>query len=140
MKIDTLHYQDGYKAIVSTRWRCESPIRLDEDIITETYSILRDGTLIAEDGYPWDFASGAIDTTTIIRGSLAHDIICQAIAEGRLARKWQKVGDALLKHICRIDGMHGLRRWYVYRSVRAYQKRKKRILFDAHPVKTIPAD
>ena len=140
MKIDTLLYEDGYEAIVVRHWRCESPIRPEEDVITATYSILRDGTIIAEKNYPWDFATGAFDTLTIIRGSLAHDIICQAIAEGRLDKKWQKPADRLLKRICKLDGMARFRAWYVYRGVRAYQKRKRRILFDAHPVKSIPPD
>jgi len=141
LKIDALHYRDGYKAVVAKeQWRCESPIRPDEDIHGRFYSIMIDGTIIAEIGYAWDFATGAFNTDTIKRASLAHDIPCQAIAEGKLDPKWQPVADKLLKGICLRDGMWKVRAWWVYRAVRAYQKRKKRILFEAHPIKCIPAE
>jgi len=137
MKIDPLFYRDGYKAVVVEPWSCASDIRLEEDIVAPRYAILRDGTILVAHGYLYDFASGAVDTESIRRASLAHDVLCQAISEGRLDPKWQKDADKLLKRVCLLDGMARLRAWWVYRAVRAYQKRKKRIVFDAHPVKRV---
>jgi len=138
MKIDTLHYRDGYKVVVDRRWACESPIRVGYDVVTDFYSILKDGTLIAQRGYAFDFATKAFDTDTIKRASLAHDILCQAVREGGISRVWQPVADALLKTICLYDKMCRFRAWYVYKFVRGFQKKAMtKPLVEAHPVKSV---
>jgi len=80
--------------------------------------------IIAKAGYCWDGPTGARDTETFMRGSLFHDIVCQAIDEGLLLIKNQKRGDKIMDIINREDGMRPMKAWLAYRVVRGYQRRK----------------
>lgn len=138
--IDRLYYRDGYKAIVETRWSVQSRIRLKRDIITKYYSISKCGLITAEPRYAYDFATGAFDTESIRRASLAHDIVCQAIKEGLLDIKWISEGNRLLMVIGLEDEMWRVRAWWVYKTVSKYWDMKKNpedYLGDAHPIKMI---
>lgn len=56
------------------------------------------GELKALPHYAWDGPSGpTFDTKTNMRGSLFHDIQCQAISEGLLDKKYRKYADGLLR-------------------------------------------
>ena len=138
MIIETLYYSDGYKAVVRCDCQCLTDIKPPDDIEGRFYSISKDGMITAKENYAYDFATGAMDTDTIKRASLFHDIVCQAIAEGKLDPMYQVNGDRLLRDLCLHDGMSRFRAWYVYRAVRAYQKNKKRTIFDAHPIQSVP--
>jgi len=150
MRIDTLYYTDGWNAKVEVLWRCDSPIRPDEDIHGENYSIYIDGTIEARSDFLYDFASGAVDTDAMKVAALAHDIPCRAIRQGLLDPSWQPVADRLLQTVyLRVDvgdlgwfksSVRKIRAKWVFRAVREYQKRKPRILFESHPVKRIPAE
>ena len=112
-----IYYRRGFKAQVAVEFRIYTSICPLTDIVTDFYEIHTDGLIIIKVGYCWDFATGGFDTRTIIRGSVVHDVICQAIIDGLLDRKWKKEGDRLFRKLCREDGMHPIRVWYTYIAV-----------------------
>lgn len=83
---------------------------------------LVEGCLYITRGYAWDGASGpAIDTTSIIRASLVHDVLYQMIAHGALPiDPWKKIADLEFHAIMEEDGVGWLRRNYAYWAVRAF--------------------
>jgi hypothetical protein len=82
-------------------------------------SISKDGFLMISKGYSWDGASGpAIDTETIMRGSLVHDALYELMGERILDRSLRKKVDKVFYKICREDGMSWFRAKYVYWTVR----------------------
>lgn len=114
-------YKGGYKYQLQRDEFFKVDIFPKQNIETDYFEIRTNGTLIARRGYAWDGASGiAIDTKDFMRGSLAHDILYQAIAEGFLEIKWRKQADKELIKICKEDGMSAFRRWYVYAAVRIF--------------------
>ena len=80
------------------------------------------GELLILKGYAWDGASGAMDTRSIMRGSLVHDGLYQLMREGGLPLSYRKSADKLLRRMCREDGMFWLRAWWVYWAVRIFGK------------------
>ena len=107
-----------------------------EVTIFDLYLSLRDdGILTILSGYAWDGASGpAIDTKTILRGSLVHDALYQLMRLKLLGGWWREAADDELKKICLEDGMCKIRAWWVHRAVRrlagyaANPKSKKEVL------------
>jgi len=92
------------------------------EIETRFISLHR-GVLEIKQWYAWDGASGpAIDTKTILRGSLVHDALYQLMWEGLLPQSYRKKADKILYRICREDGMSLWRAQYVYRAVRWFGK------------------
>lgn len=80
-----------------------------------------DGLLTIAAGYAWDGASGpAINTRTILRGSLVHDALYQLIRIGALGPEHRERADALLREICIADCMWPPRAWWVHRAVRTF--------------------
>jgi hypothetical protein len=79
-----------------------------------------DGRLTVKKGYAWDGASGpAIDTPSIMRGSLVHDALYQLMRMKKLDhKKHRKPADKLFRKMCLADRMSTLRAGYVYQSVR----------------------
>jgi len=122
-------------------------IRIDSDF----YKLTKDGILLVRKGYTWDGASGAVDTKSILKASCIHDILCELINAGKLAKSYQRTAD---KHLVEIIGKYWkwikangkwswkdgqwiekikahllspfttLRRKYIYRAVRIYQANK----------------
>lgn len=112
----------------------------------DQYSLSTDGTLTIEKYYTWDGASGAIDTSSVIRASCIHDVFCDLINARVLPRSLQPVVDSILVdniadywECRRLNGTFSqrfianlllpltwLRRKYIYRAVRLYQSNKKR--------------
>ncbi len=82
-------------------------------------SLDTDGWLIQSPGWRWDGASGAIDTPDFMRGSCAHDGICDLHQlEKSVPKDWNEKALSLLNRICRDDGMGAFRRWRVRIAVR----------------------
>ena len=80
-----------------------------------------DGLLTIAAGYAWDGASGpAINTRSILRGSLVHDALYQLIRIGVLGTEHRESADALLRETCLADGMWPARAWWVHQAVRAF--------------------
>ncbi len=80
------------------------------------------GNLDIHARYAWDGPSGpSIDTKTFMRGSLVHDALYQLMRERVLDHLRDRMdADKLLRRICKEDGMHRFRRWYVYWILRAF--------------------
>lgn len=102
----TIHYTEGYR------------FQLEEDFIFETglkpikpggnrfVSMDADGTLFMSAGYAWDGASGpAINDSTILRGSGAHDALYQLIRLGVLSPDDRATADWILYDMVREDGL-----------------------------------
>lgn len=94
-------------------------LTLPEDTNIADYIILTsEGELRIKARYAWDGPSGpTIDTKNFMRGSLVHDALYQLIREKKLDIKYRTFADDLLKKMCREDGMHPFRAWYVHKAV-----------------------
>jgi hypothetical protein len=102
------------------------PIETHE-VDTPYFSLSYGGLLVIFEGYAWDGATCAWDTPTIMRGSLCHDAVYQALRERLLMpnglycpvlhRKIRKMSDDIFIEICKVDGMCAFRRWYVARGL-----------------------
>lgn len=116
--IGRMAYSKGYRYQLREDCACTSLIRLEEHIITQFYEIRKEGTIIAKVGYAYNGANKpAINTKSFRRASLFHDIVRQAVREGRLDPKWLEEGDRLMRRIAKIDGMNRARRWWTFRAV-----------------------
>jgi hypothetical protein len=98
-------YRSGYKAQLVRPALCYSEIYPPENIHEKFYTILTNGTIIGHEGYAWNFANCFPDFNSIRRGSLFHDIVCQAVREGKLEKKWLRTSNTLLMKHCIEDGM-----------------------------------
>lgn len=116
-------YIDGYKYQMAESGCMQTEIYPPADINTPFYSISAKGRIVAHSGYAWDGISGPmLNTKTMMRASLFHDICCQAINDGQLDPSWRPQADKEFKRIAKMDGAFGLRVWYAYRAVCAYTK------------------
>ena len=73
-------------------------------------------------GYRWDGATGALDTPRFMRPSCLHDIWCQMMETGVIEKSFRmwKLGAKELRELCREEGMHPIRRTWVYAAVLAF--------------------
>jgi hypothetical protein len=87
---------------------------------------LDNGDLWIASGYAWDGASGpALDTVSILRASLVHDVIYQLIAEKRIPYvPWKDFADKEFKKLTGEDNMGRMRRWYTHLAVKMFGKAK----------------
>ena len=115
MKGDKIKYTDGWDYVLSEDYSVMTgiipPHRIEhkDEFILDT-----DGRLTVFRRYPWDGASGAIDTKNSMRGSLVHDCFCEAMRTGELDYDiYSPQVHALLADICKEDGMFDFRaeRW-----------------------------
>lgn len=134
----TIHYQEGYKYQLVETYKIKTDLHPPETVRHPLFSIQKNGMITIKAGYAWDGASGpAIDTRNFMRGSLVHDIGCQAVNEGLLPKHFRPKFDKLLRKICREDGMSWIRAWYVYRAVLWFGKVTAKIGVP-HPVLSAP--
>lgn len=94
------------------------------------YFALGKGYVVARKGYRWDGASGlAIDTDSVMRASLFHDLLWQLIDEEYLLEDERHNTNKVFYDICIEDGMWKPRAWLFYLTVnyigRQYIKLKK---------------
>jgi hypothetical protein len=79
------------------------------------------GVLVVREGYTWDGASGpAIDTSSVMDASLAHDVLYEFIARGLLPWSTRKAADKTLLRLCQEAKMPGWRSQYIYWAVRLF--------------------
>jgi len=83
-----------------------------------------DGILTIYQGFPWDGATGAIDTEDFMRGSCVHDFFCNAIDERLLSVDFREPADHLLFKLLVEDGMPLARAELVLTTVLAVGKIK----------------
>lgn len=134
----TIRYQEGYKYQLIDEYVIQTDIHPKMDVIQPFYTIFTTGTIVIKAGYAWDGASGpAIDTRNFMRGSLVHDVGCQAVNDGILPKHFRPKFDRLLRQICREDGMSWVRAWYVYKAVLWFGKVTAKI-GAPHPVLSAP--
>lgn len=106
MTVKTIRYSEGYR------------FQLEDDFILSTglvpvapggnrfVTMDADGTLFVSAGYAWDGASGpAINDSTILRGSAAHDAMYQLIRLGVLDPGARATADWILFDMVREDGL-----------------------------------
>ena len=120
-----IFYRDGYKAQLYRTYVIQTCIAPEEPIVTDFYAIEPCGLMTIHKGYCWDFATGALDTQTIIRASLIHDVGCQAIVDGLLDIKHKPQVDNEFNRICAKDGMGWFRRWYTFMAVSRFSCKGK---------------
>lgn len=81
--------------------------------------------LYAEPHYAWDGPSGPTwDRKTNRWPSLFHDILCQAIREGLLDKKYRKYADELFRQQLLRKGMKPWLAWIYYQAVRKWSRWK----------------
>lgn len=116
--MNRIAYRKGYKYQLAKTYILNVGIHPVDPIYTDFISLGTDGILLIKSGYAWDGASGpAIDTKTILRGSLVHDALYQLIREGHLPKYAKVVADKVLHDLCIQDGMAKVRAWYVHQAV-----------------------
>ena len=114
-----IRYRSGYKYQLAADYSVEVNIFPAQDVGCDFISLDGGGTLTTRKGYAWDGPSGpTLDTTSFMRGSLAHDALYQLIRLGLLPEEMREPADAVLYRICLADGMWRLRARWVYRGVR----------------------
>ncbi len=109
-----------WKYQLTTYYYHKTNIRPERDIHTKYISLHTSGVLTINKGYAWDGATGGFDTKNFMRGSLVHDALCQLIHLKRLPRSDREAADAILRDICKEDGMCTPRAWWVHKAVRLY--------------------
>ena len=112
-------YREGYLYQLAEDYCVRIEIRPEQPIWTEYIELSPEGDFLIRHGYAWDGASWAIDTPNFMRGSLVHDALYQFMRAGKLdSYQHRKTADAILRRICREDGMSAIRAWWVYQGVR----------------------
>jgi len=134
-----------------------SSYQLAEDIVLVTpvkghrvidgrFTLSKGGILCIFSPFTWDGATGAIDTPSILKASLEHDVFCILINEGVLPVSLQPVVDKqLVDRVMRyweakkfsrsfwtrtfaklIAPLSSIRQRWIYRAVRIYQANKRK--------------
>lgn len=112
-----------YKYQLNKVYTFQSSILPGDDLLSDFVDLKSNGLLEIKKHYAWDGASGpALDTKTILRGSLVHDALYQLLSLELLDRKYKDDIDRLFQKICRVDGMSRFRAWYVYLAVHYFGK------------------
>lgn len=99
-----MKYKEGFKYQLYKNEIFQTNIRPKKTIKTEYITLTSKGLLIIEKGYAWDGASGpAIDTKSIMCGSLAHDALFQLLRMKLLPQAWRRDADRELIKIMEED-------------------------------------
>jgi hypothetical protein len=128
-------YKCGYKYQLFETYELSVSIHPKEHLAIDRFlELSENGTLRIYQGYAWDGASGpAIDTKTIMRGSLIHDALYQLMRTGKLSQKWRRQADKELLRACLVDGMWKLRAYWVYWAVRIFAKKAAMVGVEKRP-------
>ena len=111
----------GWKYELAEDEMLETGIRIPAAVGAPLFYMHTDGFLCINRGYAWDGPSGpAIDTKNFLRASLVHDVLYQMIRMGFMPSERRAEADALLRKLCRQDGMSAVRAFWVFYSVRVF--------------------
>jgi hypothetical protein len=113
-----IYYKSGYKFQLNQTLKVLIPIT-GFAINREFFTLDTKGNLTVFKNYAWDGASGFPDIKSIIRASLVHDVLYQAMRLKLLPADKRKAADEILKKLCLEDGMNPLLATTVYNGVRA---------------------
>lgn len=119
--MNSIFYRKGYKYQLAVPYSVQTDIHPPADVVSPTglFGLTSEGLLWVNAYYAWDGASGpAVDTRSIMRGGLCHDVLYQMMREGMLDIGYRGSADALLRKLCIEDGMLPIRARYVYYAVR----------------------
>jgi len=72
--------------------------------------------------YCWDGVTLGPDHPKLMEASMAHDVLCQLIGEGKLARENQPIADAIFRIVCIENKVKRRRAWALYALVRTFQR------------------
>ena len=110
------------RAVLKKEQRYKSKIKPPNEVYFKFTGgkIHADGTIILDDGFEWDFATGAFNTPDIIRASAYHDFICNAVDVGALPVEYRRMGDDMFRDIAKEDGMPIWRRAWTHFAVVKY--------------------
>lgn len=88
----------------------------------ETLNILlkKSGELRLEEGYRWDYGTGAIDTSAVRYASLVHDALTDLIRLGELHKSYRKAIDKEYRRYLKLGGMWWPRRVWQFYGIRFY--------------------
>ena len=112
-----MKYRKGYKYQLAEKEHFQTPL-LGFSIVTEFIVLHPSGRMVIDSGYAWDGASGAIDTDTILRGSLGHDALYQLMRQRYLPQDCRKKIDDYFEELCLEDGMCTFRADYINDAVK----------------------
>ena len=115
-----IHYRGGYKYQLTRTYRIHLPELRGVNFVGPLFDLSPTGYLTVMVGYAWDGATAYPDRKTILRGSLVHDVLYQAMRLELLDRAHRREADKILRRICREDGMIWLEAQVVYGAVRAF--------------------
>lgn len=117
---DQIKYRSGYKYSLWEDYRVQIGIQ-GHYVVHQHFTLSLDGWLTIHADYPWDGASGALDTKTIVRGSLVHDALFEMLRLGLLPHDpCFHEANLELHKICLEDGMCRWRADYIYRAVERF--------------------
>lgn len=82
---------------------------------------VEDKKIIVKEGYAWDGASGpTFDTRSVLKPSLIHDCLYQAIRLGLLSNSYRKTADLQFRHHLIRNGCFPLRAFLFYFGLRLF--------------------
>lgn len=115
---DYERYKNKYKLL--REHKTDTGINPCNAVKHEYFTITKTGIVTVKVGYVWDGATGGLDTKDFMRGSLIHDVLCQAVAEKLLHKAYRPKADKLLYKMLLEDGMPKWRALYVYNFIKLY--------------------
>lgn len=102
-------------------WWCDTGITDSAARIDGFVSLDQRGQLTVRKGYQWDGASGpAINTKSILPGSLAHDALYQLLRAGKLPQSLRSAADDVMVRLCEASGMSWIRCKWVRLALRLF--------------------
>jgi hypothetical protein len=112
----------GYKYQVVEDYTTRIEVYPEKDLIFRFMELYPTGNLLIKSGYAWDGATGLPKTpTTILRGSLVHDVLYQLMRLGALNYKTNRLlADQIFKKLCLEDGALAIEANCVYSLVRVF--------------------
>jgi hypothetical protein len=139
MKGDKIRYYTSYKYILAENYSVQTPLRPENEIITEFIELTKTGLLTIKKRYAWDGCSGpTFDDKTNMRGGLIHDALYQLMRLGLLFQENRIVADNILRNTCLEDGMSSFRAWYYFEGVDHFATSVARFGSDPYPILTAP--
>lgn len=111
MEHSPIKYTDGWKYVLAEEYKIFTNIFPPKKINHKNdFTLYPNGDLIIYKGYPWDGASGGIDTKNAMVASLVHDCFCEMMRTGELEYDYysEQVHN-LLGELARTDGMLSFR-------------------------------
>ena len=115
-----IYYKKGYKYQLTRQYHIKLSFAPRYPFTTKWFSLGVDGVLAIHAGYAWDGATGARDAPEIMRASLVHDVLYQAMRLGLLDQAYRMKADEELRKICLEAGMNPVKADIVFLAVQGF--------------------